>query len=107
MKLEGSLLQLPEMKISPPKVEAISSETLLFSICLSFYFRLLWLERLQIIMGHVHFVIYRSACKDLALMVGGVEEIFEEIFESCVKVLLPDPRAKHRGFGMELALANI
>ena len=54
-------------------------------------------------MGHVHFVIYRSACKDLALMVGGVEEIFE----SCVKVLLPDPRAKHRGLGMELALANI
>lgn len=83
--------------------EAISSEPFLFSVCLSFYFRLLWLERLQIIMDHMYFVIYRSACKDLTSMIGGVEEIVE----SCIKVLLPNLRAKHQGLGVELALANI
>lgn len=83
-------------------VEAISSEPLLFSVCLSFYLRLLWLERLQIIMDHIHFVIYRSARRGLALMVGGVEEIVE----SSIKVLLPDPRAEQQALGMEVTLGK-
>lgn len=56
-------------------VEETSSETLLFSVCLSFYFRLMCLERLQITIDHINLVIYRSSGKDLALIVGRVEEI--------------------------------
>lgn len=53
-------------------------------------------------MDHKHFVIYRSACRALALMVGGVEEIVG----SYIKVLLPDPRAEHQALDMEGAFGK-
>lgn len=52
--------------------------------------------------GHIHFVTYRSACRGLAFMVGGVEEIVE----SYIKVLLPDPRAEHQALGMEVTFGK-
>lgn len=79
-------------------VETIASEPLLFSVCLSFYFRLMWLPRLQITIDYIHLEIYRSSCKDLVLIARRVEEI--------VEVLLPDPRAKHQVLGIKLAFGK-
>lgn len=50
----------------------------------------MWFERLLIIIDHIHFEIYRSACMSLTLLIDGVEEIVE----SCITVLLADLKVK-------------
>ena len=50
----------------------------------------MWLERLPIIIDHIHFEIYRSACMGLTLIIGGVEKTVE----SCITALLVDLKVK-------------
>lgn len=83
-------------------VEATSPESLLFSVCLSFYFRSMWLERLQITIDYIHLLIYGSSCNGLALIAGRVEEIVE----NDIKVLLPDSRTRHQAPGTKLAFGK-
>lgn len=86
-------------------VEAISSEPLLFSVCFSrFLFQASVSGKATDYMNHIHihFVIYRSACRSLALMVGGVEEIFE----SFIKIHFLTPGAEHQALGMEVTFGK-
>lgn len=50
----------------------------------------MWLERLPVIIDHIYFEIYRSACMSLTLITGGAEEIVE----SGITVLLVDLKVK-------------
>ena len=62
----------------------------------------MWLERLPIIIDHIYFEIYRSACMSLTLITGGAEEIVE----SGITVLLVDLKVKSQLLGMDLAFGR-